>query len=51
MVIGAITSASINVSHGNGTWPIIVIWVAIVFINMAIFPRGRPFRRDRHSAH
>lgn len=51
MVIGAITSASINVSHGNGTWPIIVIWVAIVFINMAIFRAGRPFRRDRHSAH
>jgi len=49
MVIGAITSASINTNHGNGTWPIIVIWIAITFINMAIFRAGRPSRRDRRS--
>lgn len=36
MVIGEITSGSI-VSHGNGTWPIIVVWIALVAINMAIF--------------
>jgi hypothetical protein len=46
MVIGAITSASISTAQGNGTWPIIVIWIAIVVINMAIF---RPLRRDRRS--
>jgi hypothetical protein len=45
MVVGAITSASINNDHGNGTWPIIVIWIAITFINMAIFRAGRPSRR------
>jgi hypothetical protein len=47
MVIGAITSATINTAHGNGTWPIIVVWIAIVVINMAIFRAGRPSRRDR----
>jgi hypothetical protein len=49
MGIGAITSASVNTAHGNGTWPIIVIWIAIVVINMAIFRVGGPFRRDRRS--
>ena len=49
MVIGAITSASVNTANGNGTWPIIIIWIAIVVINMAIFRAGRPFRRDRRS--
>ena len=33
----------------GGTWPIIVIWIAITFINMAIFRTGRPSRRDRRS--
>jgi hypothetical protein len=47
MVVGAMTSASINTDHGNGTWPIIVIWIAITFINMAIFRAGSPSRRDR----
>jgi hypothetical protein len=42
MVVGAITSASINTDHGNGTWPIIVMWIAITFINGAIFRVGRP---------
>jgi hypothetical protein len=49
MVVGAITSASINNDHGSGTWPIIVIWIAIAFINVAIFRAGRPSRRDRRS--
>jgi hypothetical protein len=49
MVIGAITSASINTANGNGTWPIIFIWIAIVVINMAILRVGRPSRRDRRS--
>jgi hypothetical protein len=49
MVIGAITSASINTTHGNGTWPIIFIWIAIVVINIAILRAGRPSRRDRRS--
>jgi hypothetical protein len=51
MGVGAITSASINTEHGNGTWPIIVIWIAISFINMAIFSISRPSRRDRRSPH
>jgi len=51
MVVGAITSASINTDHGNGTWPIIVIWIAITFINMVIFSTSRPSRRDRRSPH
>ncbi len=49
MAIGAITSASINTDNGNGTWPIIVIWIAITFINVTIFRTGRPSRRDRRS--
>lgn len=40
MVIGAITSG-INAAHGNGTWPVIVIWIAIVVINVVIFRAGR----------
>jgi hypothetical protein len=47
MVVGTITSASINTDHGNGTWPIIVMWIAITFINGAIFRVGRLSRRDR----
>jgi hypothetical protein len=48
MVIGAITSGVI-LGHDEGTWPIFVIWFAIVFINMAIFRVGlfRPDRPDR----
>jgi hypothetical protein len=49
MVIGAITSANINSGHGNGTWPIIVVWIAIVLINTAIFRAGRPSHHDRRS--
>jgi hypothetical protein len=45
MVIGAITSGIIA-GHEAGTWPILVIWFAIVIINMAIFRVG-PFRPDR----
>jgi len=45
MVIGAITSGVI-LGHEEGTWPILVIWFAIVVINMAIFRVG-PFRPDR----
>jgi hypothetical protein len=39
---------SINTANGNGTWPIIVIWIAIVGINMAIFRAGRPAGRSPH---
>ena len=45
MVIGAITSG-VTLGHEEGTWPILVIWFAIVVINMAIFRVG-PFRPDR----
>jgi hypothetical protein len=45
MVIGAITSG-VTLGHEEGTWPILVIWLAIVVINMAIFRVG-PFRPDR----
>jgi hypothetical protein len=45
MVIGAITSG-VTLGHEAGTWPILVIWLAIVAINMAIFRVG-PFRPDR----
>jgi hypothetical protein len=45
MVIGAITSGA-SLGHQAGTWPILVIWFAIVVINMAIFRVG-PFRPDR----
>jgi hypothetical protein len=50
MVIAAITSAIISGS-GNGSWPIIIIWIAVVLINTAVFRAGRPFRHDRHSHH
>jgi hypothetical protein len=48
MVIGAITSGVIS-GHEEGTWPILVIWFAIVVINMAIFRAGplRPGRPGR----
>ena len=48
MVIGAITSGVI-LGHEEGTWPILVIWFAIVVINMAIFRVGafRPGRGVR----
>ena len=48
MVIGAITSGVI-LGHEEGTWPILVIWFAIVVINMAIFRIGpsRPGHSDR----
>jgi hypothetical protein len=49
LAVGAITSASISNDNGHGTWPIIVIWIAITFINMAIFRTSRPSRRDRRS--
>ena len=49
MAIGAIASANVNTANGNGAWPIIVIWTAIVLINVVIFRAGRPFRRDRRS--
>jgi hypothetical protein len=45
MVIGAITSGVV-LGHDEGAWPILVIWFAIVVINMAIFRVG-PFRPDR----
>jgi hypothetical protein len=46
MAIGAIASASVNTANGNGAWPIIFIWIAIVVINIVIFRRSR---RDRRS--
>jgi hypothetical protein len=49
MVIGAITSASIGTANGNGTWPIIFVWLCIVVINLIIFRRSRPSRHDRRS--
>ena len=52
MVVGLIASVSINTANGNGTWPIIVIWIAIVGINVAIFRGGHaPSGRDRRSPH
>ena len=45
MVIGAITSG-VTLGHDEGTWPILVIWFAIVVINMALFRVG-PFRPGR----
>lgn len=42
MAIGAI--ASIGIAQGKGTWTIVIVWIAIVVINLAIF-RGRHFRR------
>ena len=49
MIVGLIASVSINTANGNGTWPIIVIWIAIVGINVAIFRSGRTAGRDRRS--
>jgi hypothetical protein len=48
MVIGAITSGVV-LGHEEGAWPILVIWFAIVVINMAIFRVGafRPGRGVR----
>jgi hypothetical protein len=45
MVIGAITSGVI-LGHEEGAWPILVIWFAIVVINMAVLRAG-PFRPGR----
>ena len=45
MVIGAIASG-VALGHEAGTWPILVIWFAIVVIDMAIFRVG-PFRPGR----
>jgi hypothetical protein len=47
MVIGAITSASVNNDHGVGPWPVIVIWVSIAFINIAIFHAGHDHRSSK----
>jgi hypothetical protein len=44
MVIGAIASGTCA-AHGNETWPIIFIWIALVVINLAIFRAGRPVVR------
>jgi len=49
MIVGLIASVSINTA-GN-PWPVIIIWLAVVVINMAIFRVGRPSRRDRRSPH
>jgi hypothetical protein len=46
LLIGWMASVSISTAGKNGTWPIIVIWIALVVINMAIFRAGRPFRRS-----
>ena len=46
LVVGLTTSVSISAANGS-PWPIIMIWIAIVVINMAIFRVGRPSRRDR----
>jgi hypothetical protein len=48
MVIGAITSGVV-LGNEEGAWPILVIWFAIVVINMAIFRVGafRPGRGVR----
>jgi len=45
MVMGAITSGVV-LGHEAGAWPIPLIWLAIVFINMAVFRVG-PFRAER----
>lgn len=45
MMIGAITSGVI-LGHDEGAWPILVIWTAVVLINMAVFRVGL-FRPDR----
>jgi hypothetical protein len=43
MVIGAATSASINTANGNGTWPIIIIWIALIVIQHGHLPGRPPF--------
>jgi hypothetical protein len=45
MVIGAITSG-VALGHHEGTWPVFIIWSAIVVINVGIFRAG-PFRPGR----
>jgi hypothetical protein len=50
MVVGLITSVSISTANGS-PWPVIIIWIAIVVINLAIFRVGRPSRRDRRFQH
>jgi hypothetical protein len=45
MVIGAITSGVI-LGHEEAAWPVLVVWFAIVVINIAILRVG-PFRPDR----
>ena len=40
MVTGAITSRRHRTVTKEGTWPILVTWLAIVVINMAIFRVG-----------
>jgi len=44
-VIGAIASG-VALGHQAGFWPVLVIWLAIVAINMAVF-RAAPFRSER----
>jgi hypothetical protein len=43
MVIGAIASG-VALGHQAGFWPVLVIWLAIVVINVGI-SRAAPFRR------
>jgi len=45
MMIGAIASG-VALGHQAGFWPVLVIWLAIVAINMAVF-RAVPFRSER----
>jgi hypothetical protein len=47
MLVGMITSVSISTANGS-PWPVIIIWIAIVVINLAIFRAGRPSRRAPH---
>jgi hypothetical protein len=39
LIVGLITSVSINTA--GDPWPVIIIWIAIVVINMAIFRPAR----------
>ena len=50
MIVGLITSVSINTPNGS-PWPVIIIWIAVVVINIAILRSGRPSRRDHRSGH
>jgi hypothetical protein len=52
----AVHRTALQTAHGGrlpsaagGTWPVLVIWFAIVVINMAIFRVG-PFRHGRRFA-